>query len=336
MLGGTVTTRTIAHAPVYHADFAAPLGAEWSGTFTREAVQGYAGYGGAGLLLRTGATSAAPLRLTLTGLPAHTSVSLRMLLAIIDSWDGAVSCGHAGPDTLTIRVDGITRLSGVFENSGCGVQTYAAAPYVTLARHVGLGFAGDGGYFNDSAYNLGFDPAVTDIPHTGSTLTIEWYAGGVWQGINDESFGIDNLDVVLGGVVPVEPPVADAGGPYAVDEGSQVTLDGSAIGGTAPYTYAWDLDGDGAYDDATGAAPAFTPADGPASVPVVVRVTDAAGTTDTDTASVVVGNVAPTATLAVDPAAVTEGDPFTVSLTKSRRPLPDGHGSGLHVPLRLR
>ena len=100
-----------------------------------------------------------------------------------------------------------------------------------------------------------------------------------------------------------------------------VTLGGCATSGTAPYSYAWDLDGDGAYDDATGAAPAFTPADdGPASLPVAVRVTDAAGTTDTDTTSVVVGNVAPTATLAADPAAITEGDPFTVSLTSTADP----------------
>ncbi len=50
-------------------------------------------------------------------------------------------------------------------------------------------------------------------------------------------------------------PVADTGGPYRVDAGSGVTLDASAS--TDPDTadvlsYAWDLNGDGAYTDATG------------------------------------------------------------------------------------
>ena len=35
---------------------------------------------------------------------------------------------------------------------------------MTLARHLDFGFAGSGGYYTDSAYNLGFDPALTDIP----------------------------------------------------------------------------------------------------------------------------------------------------------------------------
>ena len=67
-------------------------------------------------------------------------------------------------------------------------------------------------------------------------------------------------------------PVADAGGPYTVDEGSSVTLDGSASDASSldTFSYAWDFDGDGEYDDATGQTPSFSAAtlDGPTTVTV--------------------------------------------------------------------
>src|SRR6478735_3111499 len=52
-----------------------------------------------------------------------------------------------------------------------------------------------------------------------------------------------------------QPPVADAGGPYTSNIGDSVSLDASATYDLDGHTVdtAWDLDGDGAYDDATGA-----------------------------------------------------------------------------------
>ena len=47
------------------------------------------------------------------------------------------------------------------------------------------------------------------------------------------------------------PPTAEAGGPYSVDEGGSIQLNGTnsydpdQAGST--LTYAWDLDGDGIY-----------------------------------------------------------------------------------------
>ncbi|MBP7936251.1 MAG: PKD domain-containing protein [Phycisphaerae bacterium] len=55
-------------------------------------------------------------------------------------------------------------------------------------------------------------------------------------------------------------PIAHAGGPYDTVECQPLQLDGTAssdANGDA-ITYAWDLDGDGEYDDATGPAPSHT------------------------------------------------------------------------------
>jgi len=57
----------------------------------------------------------------------------------------------------------------------------------------------------DSAYDLGLEPALQAIPHTASTLTIEWFASGDgWQGSYDESWGIDNVEVVVWSPTPIQ------------------------------------------------------------------------------------------------------------------------------------
>ena len=97
-------------------------------------------------------------------------------------------------------------------------------------------------------------------------------------------------------------PVADAGGPYAGVAGATIGLTGSATGGTAPMAYAWDLDADGQFDDATGATPSLVvPA---TSGLVVVRVTDADGRSDTAVAPL-------TATVAGTPPTIALVDPLT-------------------------
>jgi len=94
-----------------------------------------------------------------------------------------------------------------------------------------------------------------------------------------------------------EPPVAVAGAPYTVDEGSSVTLDAS--GSSDPdgdaLTYEWDLDNDGDFDDASGVTTSFAGVDGPSVHPVSVRVCDTSGECDTASTEVTVLNVAPTA-----------------------------------------
>jgi len=93
------------------------------------------------------------------------------------------------------------------------------------------------------------------------------------------------------------PPVAVATADV-VTGSSPLTVHFDASGSTDPdadavLTFAWDLDGDGAFDDATGATPAFT--FGPGTWPVRVQVTDVEGASDTAGLTVSVDNTPPTA-----------------------------------------
>jgi Ca2+-binding RTX toxin-like protein len=125
------------------------------------------------------------------------------------------------------------------------------------------------------------------------------------------------------------PPVASAGGPYAVAEYGSVPLDAltgssDANQSSESLVYAWDFDGDGnfgeastAYGDERGATPLFLAnLDGPSQVQVQVRVTDDSGASTTADEWIQVNNVAPTASL-TGPTTGVRGQPrtFTFSAT---------------------
>ncbi|WP_084286119.1 PQQ-dependent sugar dehydrogenase [Solirubrobacter soli] len=82
-------------------------------------------------------------------------------------------------------------------------------------------------------------------------------------------------------------------------------------------TYAWDLDGDGDYDDSTAAKPSFTyPSAG--TVTVRLRVTDTVGSTGTTSTTITVG-APPTVTIATPTNATTWAVGDTISFSGSAR-----------------
>lgn len=242
-----VSPASASSVTIFSADFDSGVPSEFSGVTTTEGVQGYAALGTGsnvfgGNFLRNSNVLEASTTLTLTNLPPHDSISLSFLLAIIDSWDGDSGTCFATGDGFNVSVDGTPIFTEAFENSTCGIQTYIPPVGVELARRANLGFNTGPTYFSDSAYNMGLDPTFQNIPHTSSTLTIEWFtSGGGWQGGTDESWAIDNVQVTIDNVAPT----AVAGGPYLVAVGQQVDFDGSGSSDTDgdSLTESWTADG---------------------------------------------------------------------------------------------
>ncbi|MCB8944467.1 MAG: PKD domain-containing protein [Ardenticatenaceae bacterium] len=131
-------------------------------------------------------------------------------------------------------------------------------------------------------------------------LTVTDDDGGVGQ-----DFGVVTIELLA--------PTAVAGGPYSVNEGSSIPLDGSGSSDPNgfPLSYAWDFDGDGLFDDAIGAAPLYSAMsldDG--SYPVGLLVSNGF-LTATDFVSVTVLNVAPDVTLLASSWSVPLGQAIT-------------------------
>lgn len=200
LLTGGVTAAIAQSTVVFETNFDGALPSEIApGTATTTGVQGYAGYGPSGnqfggsfLRSATGNT----VTLTLVNLPAHDTISLEFLFAAIDSLDGTGSVSPEG-DFFRIVFDGAILFSESFANATTNqIQSYVTPAEVELARRVDLGFGGPGGFYTDSAYNLGADPRFSDFAHSASSATIQFFIFGPGnQELSDESWAMDNLRV---------------------------------------------------------------------------------------------------------------------------------------------
>ncbi len=144
------------------------------------------------------------------------------------------------------------------------------------------------------AWDLDNDGQYDDA--TGATATFDAAtAGSFTVGLrvtdNDGATGSDTTTVTVSQPGNAA-PTADAGGPYSGTQGDAITLSGVASSDTdgTIAAYAWDLDNDGQYDDATGVTASFAAATA-GTFTVGLQVTDNAGATDTDTASVAVSEL---------------------------------------------
>lgn len=111
-------------------------------------------------------------------------------------------------------------------------------------------------------------------------------------------------------------PTAAVGGPYMGLEGQAVNLNGS--GSSDPnndsLSYAWDLDDDDQFDDASIASPAYTwPDNGVFSVTLLI--TDSGGLTSTVATTASIANVAPIISGVANSGPVSSGKAVTVTVT---------------------
>ncbi|MBO52144.1 MAG: hypothetical protein CMJ69_15365 [Planctomycetaceae bacterium] len=233
---------------VFSTDFESGVPDEFTGFTSTTAVEGFAGLGTnsnvfAGQFLQNDSgccsldpsTGQTPTRLTLTDLPSHQSVDVDFLLAIINSWESSDDSSVYGPDNLVVTVDGTQIFNDNFRNYDGTDQGYQPPTGVALTTPPldDLGFPGPSAALeqNDSGYNMGLDPAFDAIPHTASTLTIEWYTEGGWEGGANESWGIDNVEVTLNGV-PVQ-STATFNVTLTQPSNKVITLDYTTSDGTA-------------------------------------------------------------------------------------------------------
>lgn len=206
MKGFAVLALAIAAVPGAHAatvfstDFNSTLSPQIApGTALIEGVQGYAGYGPtgsqfAGSFLRS--STGNTVTLSLSGLAAHTTISLDFLFAAIDSLDGTGTFPQG--DFFKITLDGNILFRESFANAlPSQIQSYVPSAGLELARHADLGFSGPGGNYTDSAYYLGAESVFKNIAHSAPTAVFTFLMEGPGiQALADESWAIDNLTVV--------------------------------------------------------------------------------------------------------------------------------------------
>jgi len=144
---------------------------------------------------------------------------------------------------------------------------------------------------NDGSYD------VSSASPTGSTCTYPddgSYTVGLRVTDDDGGQATDTATVTATNTAPV----ANAGGPYSINQLAALSLDGSASSDPdgSIALYEWDCTNDGSYDTASTSGTGSTctyPDDGPYTV--ALRVTDDDGGQATDTATVTATNTAPVA-----------------------------------------
>ncbi|MBI3464477.1 MAG: cadherin-like domain-containing protein, partial [Planctomycetes bacterium] len=276
---------------------------------------------------------------TLSGMANSPGAAIPVVSRLSDQFlttHGVVfSSGNSYVPVVNLRLGHATSgPNGIGGSTSTGALTYSAA-WPIVAR-----------FFDPSNSNV---PAATDfvslrgdfLPTSGGTLRLEAYdfnrallaatavaeAAGVTLSLSTP--GIHSVRIIGNGstgfddftfnrvTTPNSPPQANAGGPYTVEEGGSIELDGSGTTDpnqdSATLTYEWDLNGNGMFGEMGAAAdrgneigihPMFSAAglDGPGSVLVNLRVTDTGGLSDQVDVSIDILNAAPIAV----------GDGFTV------------------------
>jgi len=184
------------------------------------------------------------------------------------------------------------------EYSGTLLQTSDSITLeATLTNPSGFGVEGCDITFYLDDVDVG--SATTNI-YGVATLDI----GPIDSGIYEVYASVCCLESDVSSLTVNDPPIANANGPYSINEGDSLQLDASASSDLDgdPLTYSWDLDNDAVYGDATGETPTVDwttlvsyGLNDDGSYTIGLEADDGTAT-DTDTTTVEIVNVDPTIT----------------------------------------
>ena len=173
---------------------------------------------------------------------------------------------------------------------------------------------------NDTfTYEWDFDDSdgLTYSDAIGQNPSWTWpddFSGAIYLRVSDDDGGVGTTSATV--IINNIAPSADAGGPYAGNEGSSLTLTGSATDpGTDTFIFEWDLDNDGLYDDAIGINPSWIWIDNGGYI-ISLKVTDDDGGVGFGSTNVIINNIAPTAN-ASGPYAGNESTPIIFAGTQT-------------------
>jgi hypothetical protein len=196
--------------------------------------------------------------------------------------------------------------------------TWGGADDVTVSGAGGFGSP----FFGTSAaapHAAGCDALLRDYLNNATAAPATTNARLAATAVDIAPAGVDNitgagrLDCLAAANAP---PVANPGGPYTTNEGTDVQLDGTGSSdpdaGDSIASYSWDLNNDGVFGDSTLAKPMFTDVGDEGVHTVKLMVTDTAGATDTASTTVTVNNVPPTTTVTQN-GPQPENTPVTIS-----------------------
>ncbi|NES19409.1 MAG: filamentous hemagglutinin N-terminal domain-containing protein [Symploca sp. SIO3E6] len=189
---------------VYSNNFEGTVGSEWSNTKTDVTPVGNRRF--------LGQFGSETVNLTLDNLPSHTESTVSFDLFLIRTWDGNNS--DTGPDNWNLSVgDGTTLLNSTFsthdfplgDRSGYPqTQSYPANynPSSLVNNPARIGAAenntlGYTYYFDDLEQERQIDSVYrlsVTFPHIDNSLQLK-FSGSLTEGLDDESWGIDNVKV---------------------------------------------------------------------------------------------------------------------------------------------
>ncbi|MBX7169144.1 MAG: beta-propeller fold lactonase family protein, partial [Pirellulales bacterium] len=230
-------------------------------------------------------------------------------------------------DSETIQVT----VNNVAPTADAGVP-YAIDEGTGLAL---LGSGSDPAGVNDPllfSWDLNGDLVFGDATGVAPSLTwAQLLSLGIDDGVYTVRLRVDDGDGGITTSAPttltinnLPPTLADAGGPYVINEGDGLSLAGFGSDPVDTLSFSWDLNGDLVFGDATGANPTLSPAqlaalglsDGPGVFAVRLRVDDGdGGVVDSAPTTLTIDNLAPTAAIAAAFATQFRGESVTYTLT---------------------